>query len=75
MSPADPALLIVLRRLRARAGISQEALTFESDLAVSAMACIERGKINPAWSNVRAITRALGVSMSELVATLEQERH
>jgi len=38
------------------------------------MARIERGASNPAWSNVRAIARALKVSLDELGAAVEQEQ-
>jgi transcriptional regulator with XRE-family HTH domain len=68
----DPALAVVLRRFRKRAGISQEDLAYESGVTISALSRIERGLSNPTWSSVRALARALDVEMDELGAAVEQ---
>jgi transcriptional regulator with XRE-family HTH domain len=73
--PPDPVLAGVLRGLRYQNGLTQEALAFRADITVSAMSRIERGLSDPAWSSVRAVAQALGVSLSELgvaVMTAEQ---
>jgi transcriptional regulator with XRE-family HTH domain len=72
--PPDPALAAVLRRFRLRAGVTQENLAFEADVTISALARIERGASNPAWTSVRAIAGALDVSLDELGAAVEQEQ-
>jgi transcriptional regulator with XRE-family HTH domain len=64
---------LVLRRLRKRAGISQEDLAYESGVTISALSRIERGFSNPTWSSVRALARALNVEMTELCAAVEME--
>jgi transcriptional regulator with XRE-family HTH domain len=69
----DPALAVVLRRFRHRAGISQEDLAYESGVTISALSRIERGISNPTWSSVRALARVLGVRMDELGAAVEME--
>jgi transcriptional regulator with XRE-family HTH domain len=72
-SRPDAALCRVLRRLRKERGLSQETLAFSSDVTISALSRIERGLSDPVWSNVRAIAAALGMSVSELGAAVEQE--
>lgn len=67
-----------LRRLRARAGLSQEALAHASDLHPNAIGLIERGQRDPQFSTLLAITRALSahtdgrrVTMADLTAGTE----
>jgi transcriptional regulator with XRE-family HTH domain len=74
MTREDPALAPTLRRLRARKGITQEHLAFEAGVAVSALSRLERGLHDPGWALVRSIARALGVSMAELAAAVEQDQ-
>ncbi len=74
MRPAeklDPALAAAIRRLRVARGLTQEGLAFESDLTVSAMARIERGRSTPAWTTVRRIAAALGVTVQDLARAAE----
>jgi transcriptional regulator with XRE-family HTH domain len=69
----DPALPAVLQRLRHDNGWTQEGLAFEADLTIATLSRIERGVTDPAWSSIRAITRALGMGLDELGAAIELE--
>jgi DNA-binding XRE family transcriptional regulator len=42
-----------------------------ADLTVSAMARIERGKSTPAWTTVRRVAVALGVTLQDLARAAE----
>ena len=56
-----------LRRLRARAGMSQQALANVCGLSWSIIACIEQGKsADPKLSTLRKLAEALEVSLDEL---------
>jgi transcriptional regulator with XRE-family HTH domain len=65
-APADPNLGPILRRFRKARGESQEDVAFGSDIAMGTISKIERGKMDPAFSTVRSIARALDLSMEEL---------
>ena len=56
-----------IRQLRVERGLSQEALAFESDLAVTSIATIERGEANPSIAVLLAISRVLKVKVRDLV--------
>jgi DNA-binding XRE family transcriptional regulator len=71
---ADPALMAVLKRLREKRGLSQEALAHEAGLTTSAYNRIESGTAAPGWSTVRRLAKALGVSMADLGRLVESER-
>jgi len=71
-SEVDAALGEVLRALREKHGLSQEALAHEAGLTTGSLARIERGQANPTWTTVRAITRALGVSMAALGGAIDR---
>ena len=73
MSKPDPALAVVLHRFRLRAGVTQENLAFKADLTVATTSRMERGVTDPAWTSIRAIARALDVSLDELGAAVEME--
>ncbi len=49
-------------------GLTQEALAEALDLSVAYVSLIERGGRNPPYTTVVAITRALGVAPSRIVA-------
>jgi transcriptional regulator with XRE-family HTH domain len=72
-APADPVLGAVLRRLRQERGETQEDIAFGSDLATGTISKIERGKMDPAWSTVRCIARALDMSLEELGREIDRE--
>jgi transcriptional regulator with XRE-family HTH domain len=71
---ADRELAHVLRLLRESQGRSQEALAHAAGIAVNSLRRIEYGQSNPTWTTVRAITAALGVSITELGHALDAER-
>lgn len=67
----DPQLAATVLRLRKERGITQEELAYEADLTISAMARIERGRSNPAWTTVLAIAGALGITLQDLARAAE----
>lgn len=70
----DPALAVVLRRLREDRGMTLEALAFKSGVSIGSLGRIELGRSSAAWSTVRQIADALDVSLTELAAAVESER-
>lgn len=56
-----------IREIRTERGLSQEALAFESDVAVNSIATIERGEANPSVAVLLAISRVLKVKVRDLV--------
>jgi transcriptional regulator with XRE-family HTH domain len=71
--PSDPALAAVLRRLRTDRGLSQEAVAHRADISFTTLAKIELGQSAPGWATVRAIARALDVTMGELGDAIDAE--
>ncbi len=69
----DPALAVVLKRLRTGREESQEALAYRSGLSSGSYARIELAQSAPGWDTVRSIARALDVSMAELGAAVDRE--
>jgi transcriptional regulator with XRE-family HTH domain len=70
----DEALATVLRRLREARGLSQEATAQAAGVSLNTYARIELAQASPIWPTVRAIARALDVSMAELGAAIDAER-
>lgn len=70
-APPDPMLGATLRRLRLERGTAQEALAFDAGLTTGSLSRIERNASNPAWTTVHAILGALGITLQELAAALE----
>jgi DNA-binding XRE family transcriptional regulator len=70
---SDPALAAVVKHYRHRRGLSQEDLAFNSNITIGTLSRIERGVTDPAWSSIRAIARALSVSLEELGAAVGLE--
>lgn len=56
-----------IRKLRTERGLSQEALAFESDVAVNSIATIERGEANPSVVILLSIARVLKVKLRDLM--------
>jgi transcriptional regulator with XRE-family HTH domain len=56
-----------LRRLRKRAGLSQEALGERCDLHRTEISLLERAAREPRLSTIVRLARALGVSVGELL--------
>lgn len=55
-----------IRDLRLENGLSQEKLSFESDLDRTYIGSVERGERNIAAINLRKISKALNISISQL---------
>jgi transcriptional regulator with XRE-family HTH domain len=68
----QPALGKAIRQLREKRGTTQEALAFEAGVTTGTLSLIERGQSNPAWGTVKAIAKALGVSMGELALAADR---
>lgn len=73
-SSPDPRLARVIRDLRQRGDLSQEAIAHGAGLTVSAYARIERGEANPTWTTVTQIAQALEVSLAELGEAVDRSR-
>lgn len=69
----DQAFAIVLRRLRTEKGLSQEKFGFEADLHRTYIGQLERGLKSPSLKTLHKIAQALGISLTELMALVEQE--
>lgn len=65
---------IVLRRQREAAGLSQEALAAQANLHRNYVGLLERGQRMPSILVVQQLASALGTTLSELLAEVEQER-
>lgn len=64
---AEMTLAEKLYELRSARGLTQQQLATRAGLTVSTVAKIEYGGMkNPAWSTMRALARALAVSLEEL---------
>jgi transcriptional regulator with XRE-family HTH domain len=71
---ADPVLASTLRRLRLERGETQEDLAHKAHLTVAALARIERGVANPAWTTVKRIAAALEISLTALAEAVERTK-
>jgi transcriptional regulator with XRE-family HTH domain len=56
-----------IRETRLSKGLSQEELSYESDLPLSQIGRIERGEINPTISSLYAVAEALDVELKTIV--------
>jgi transcriptional regulator with XRE-family HTH domain len=72
--PPDLALGQALRQLRQAREMTQEAVSHAADLTLGAYGRIERSEVSPAWTTVRAIARALDVSMRDLGAAVDRKK-
>jgi len=68
----DPALGVALRRLRESRGMTQEQVGQAAGLTLGSYGRIERSEVSPAWTTVQAIAGALGISMKDLGAAVDQ---
>lgn len=55
-----------IRELRIKNGLSQEKLSFESNLDRTYIGSVERGERNIASINLKKISKALNISISQL---------
>jgi transcriptional regulator with XRE-family HTH domain len=70
----QPALGAAIRELRAKRGMTQEALAQNAGITVAHLSGIERGHANPSWGAVVAIAEALGSSMGEIGKLADKSR-
>jgi transcriptional regulator with XRE-family HTH domain len=61
-----------LRRLREKAGLSQEKLAFESGLDRTYISLLERGARSPTLATIRRLALSLDLSATELVRHVER---
>ena len=69
----DAILAALLKQMREERALTQEQLAYDADLTASALSRIERGLNSPGWGTVLRLTRALGVSLTELATRREEE--
>lgn len=62
-----------IRSIRLKNGLSQEKLGFLADLDRSYVGGIERGERNVSFVNLLKVSRALGVTLSELVRVYDDQ--
>jgi transcriptional regulator with XRE-family HTH domain len=72
--PQQRALGRAVREVRARRGLSQEALGFRAGLHRNYVGAVERGEINATWRTVHRLTVGLAVPLGELVEVYERQR-
>ena len=65
-SNPQPALGTAIRELRAKTGMTQEAVAQRAGITVAHLSGIERGHANPSWAAVMAIADALDISIVEI---------
>lgn len=70
----DTNLARVIRSLRERHGLTQEALAHQAGLTVASYARIERAESNPTWITVTRIADALGITLAELGQAVDDQR-
>ncbi len=62
---------LVLRELRKRKGLSQEALAHEAEMERNYVSLLERGKNSASVKKIFQLAKALGVSVSEFMQMVE----
>jgi transcriptional regulator with XRE-family HTH domain len=63
----------VLRRLRLKAGLTQEQVGFEADLRRTYVSILELGQQQPSLATILKLAKALKQSGQELVGMVEAE--
>lgn len=69
----SPELGLVLKKRRLQAKLTLDALARKSSVSKSMLSQIERGEANPSFSVLWRLTRALGMSLTELVGVATGE--
>ena len=67
----DRALANAILGRRKERKATQEETAFAAGLTVGTFGLIERGRINPTWTTVQGIAKALDMTPSELAAVAE----
>lgn len=67
-----PALGDMVRRARKRLGLTLEALALRSGVSKSMLSQIERGTVNPTFTTVWNLTRALGIDLASVEGGREE---
>ena len=57
-----------MRQLRTAKNLSQEELATRSEVHLTWVSALERGKVNPSWGSTKRIARGLGVPHTTLAA-------
>lgn len=70
----QPTLGAAIRKLRAKARMTQEALAQDAGITVGHLSMIERGLANPTWGTVSAVAEALGVTVVEVAKVAAREK-
>lgn len=65
----------VLRKLRTRSGKTQEAIALDAGLDRTYISMLERGLRQPTLETLLALSHALGIAASEIVAMVEAQIH
>ncbi|WP_207002634.1 helix-turn-helix domain-containing protein [Trinickia mobilis] len=63
----------ILRKLRKDRQLSQEALSYEAGLDRSYISLLELGRRSPTLDSLVALSRALGVTLTEIVSAIETD--
>ena len=71
MQSPDKQFGLVLRELRRERGLSQEGLAFEAGLNRQFISLLELGERMPSLQTIYKVAGGLGISGSELLATME----
>ncbi len=69
----QPSLGAAIRRVRDERDLKQLAVAEDAGITVAHLSKIETGKVNPTWSTVAAVARALGVTVAELAERAEPQ--
>lgn len=64
---------LLIRRLRAESGLSQEKLAFEADVDRTYISMLERGKRGVTVNTLLKLTRALNVDIVDFIKTVKDE--
>ncbi|WP_414732289.1 helix-turn-helix domain-containing protein [Acetobacterium carbinolicum] len=64
-----------IRNYRLKMGFSQEQLAEKAHCHPTYIGQIERGEKNPTIESIEKITRALGISLSQLLEKIDLENH
>ena len=73
MHPLQRQFGVVLRRRREAAGLSQESLAAKAEVHRNYVGLLERGQRAPTILVVQQLAHALGMTMADLLAEVEEE--